>query len=123
MRYPRQHRPLISGSVKAVNAAPTVAKQIIVNGNAPVTGKTASLSVLGNDDAGESKLVYNWSVTGSPAGGTATFSLNGTNGAKNTTITFTKAGTYNLTVKIVDGGGLSVTRGQVRRGNAHAHKH
>jgi hypothetical protein len=86
-----------------------VAQQIIVNGNAPVTGRTASLSVLGNDDAGESKLVYNWSVTGSPTGGTATFSINGANGAKNTTVTFTKAGTYNLAMKIVDGGGLSAS--------------
>ena len=99
----------VSASVKAANAAPTVVKQIIVNGNAPVTGKSASLSVLGSDDAGESKLVYNWSVTISPTGGTATFSLNAANGAKNSTITFTKAGTYNLAVKIVDGGGLSVT--------------
>ncbi len=99
----------IASMIKPVNAAPTVAKQIILNGNAPVTGKTASLSVLGSDDAGESKLVYNWSVTGVPAGGTASFSINGANSAKNTTITFTKAGTYGLAVKIVDGGGLSVS--------------
>jgi Calpain family cysteine protease len=99
----------ISGMIKAVNAAPTVARQIIVNGNQAVTGRTASLTVLGNDDAGEAKLVYKWSVTSSPAGGSATFNLNGTNGAKNATVAFTKAGTYNLSVKIVDGSGLSVT--------------
>ncbi len=86
-----------------------MAKPICVNSNAAVSGKTASLSVLGSDDGGESKLVYNWSVTSSPAGGTATFSLNGTNAAKNTTVAFTKAGTYNLAVKIVDGGGRSVS--------------
>ncbi|MGA2062926.1 MAG: C2 family cysteine protease [Thermoguttaceae bacterium] len=99
----------VYGSLKAVNTAPTVAKQIIVNGNAPVTGKSASLSVLGSDDGGEANLVYNWSVTGSPPGGKATFSVNATNGAKNSTVTFNMAGTYNLTVTIVDSGKLSVS--------------
>ena len=97
------------GAHAPVNAAPTVAQPISVNGNAAVTGKTASLSVLGSDDGGEAKLVYTWSVTAAPAGGTATFSINGTNAAKNMTATFTKAGTYSLTVKIVDAGGLSVS--------------
>ena len=91
------------------NAAPSVARVILVNGNAPVTGKTASLSVLGSDDGGESKLLYTWSVVASPAGGSATFGLNGSNGAKATTMTFSKAGTYGVSVRIVDGGGLSTT--------------
>ena len=105
-----------SGSVKGmatvsapVNAAPSVASPIVVNGNVPVTGKAASLSVLGADDGGESKLVYTWSVTAKPTGGTATFGLNGVNGAKATTMTFTKAGTYGVSVRIVDAGGLSTT--------------
>ena len=74
-----------------------------------MTGKTASFSVLGSDDGGESKLLYTWSVTASPAGGTATFNINGTNSAKNMTATFTKAGTYGLTATIMDAGGLSVS--------------
>jgi hypothetical protein len=97
------------GTLKPVNAAPTVAKSICVNGNAPIAGKTASLSVLGNDDGGESRLIYTWSVTSSPLGGTAKFSINGSNGAKLTTATFTKAGTYHFSVKIVDAGGLWVS--------------
>jgi hypothetical protein len=92
-----------------VNAAPTIAQAVSINGNAAINGKTASLSVLGSDDGGESNLRYTWSVTTAPAGGTAIFNSNGTNAAKNDTATFTKAGTYTLTVKIVDGGGLSVS--------------
>ncbi len=46
------------------------------------------------------------------AGGTATFNVNGVNSAKNMTATFTKAGTYGLTVKIVDAGGLSASSAQ-----------
>ena len=49
-----------------VNAAPTVAQAISINGNAAVTGKSASLSVLGSDDHGESNLPYTWSVTTAP---------------------------------------------------------
>ena len=92
-----------------VNAPPTMAQPISVNGNASVTGKSAALSVLGSDDGGESKLTYTWSVTTAPTGGNATFLVNGTNAAKNDAVTFTKAGTYSLTVKIVDAGGLSVS--------------
>jgi hypothetical protein len=92
-----------------VNAAPTLAQTICVNNNAPITSQTASLSVLGKDDGGESKLTYTWSVTAAPSGGTATFSANGVNAAKNATATFTKAGTYQLAIRIVDAGGLSTS--------------
>ena len=92
-----------------VNAPPIVAQSISINGNLAVTGKTAALSVLGSDDGGESKLVYTWSVTALPPGGTATFNVNGSNAAKYATATFTKAGSYTFTVKIVDSGGLSVS--------------
>ena len=37
------------------------------------------------------------------------FSANGTNAAKNTTVTFTSAGTYGFTVSIVNSGGLSTS--------------
>ncbi|MGA2958783.1 MAG: hypothetical protein ABSF48_24065, partial [Thermodesulfobacteriota bacterium] len=63
---------LVRSSAAAVNAAPTVLQQIVINGNAPVTGRTAWLSVVGRDDGGESHLAYTWSVTAAPAGGTAT---------------------------------------------------
>jgi hypothetical protein len=75
-----------------------------------VTGTTAALSVLGYDENGEPNLTYAWAATAVPAGATApTFSANGTNAAKSTTATFTKAGAYTFTVTITDSGGLTAT--------------
>ena len=74
-----------------------------------VTSASALLSVLGADaTGGESSLTYTWSVTGTrPA--PVTFIANGTNAAKNTTATFTKAGTYAFAVTITDAAGLTIT--------------
>ncbi|HEX4794526.1 MAG TPA: FG-GAP-like repeat-containing protein [Humisphaera sp.] len=72
----------------------------------PVNGKTATLSVLGADDGGESNLKYTWATTVSPPG-PVVFSVNGTNSAKNTTVSFSKAGTYYFKVTITDASGLS----------------
>ncbi len=66
----------------------------------PVTGTSVGLSVLGQENGTDSGLTYTWSSTG-PAG--VTFSANGTNGAKNTTATFNKAGSYTFTATISDG--------------------
>jgi polygalacturonase len=71
-----------------------------------VTGTTASLSSLGDDGAGESTLIYTWTVAG-PAG--VSFSANGTNGAKNTVATFIKAGMYSFVCVIMDQSGLTAT--------------
>jgi len=90
-----------------VNAAPTVATAAAASPN-PVTGTTTSLSALGADDAGESGLTYTWVTTGTPPAA-VTFSANGTNGAKNTVATFTRAGSYSLQVTIRDAGNLTVT--------------
>ena len=72
----------------------------------PVSGMTTALSVLGADDGGESNLTYTWSCSG-PAD--VTFSVNGPNGAKDTTATFQSAGRYTLQVTIADVGGLTAT--------------
>ena len=89
---------------------PTVTKPATagVNSSGYVTGKTTTLSVLGNDGQGASALIYNWTVTSTPAGGSAKFSVNGTNAAQNDTVTFSEAGVYGLKVTIVDPSGLSV---------------
>jgi hypothetical protein len=91
------------------NTAPAVAKaaSLVTAGN--VTGKSASVTVLGSDDGGAANLVYNWKVVSAPQGGSASFSVNGTNAARTDTITFTAAGTYGLLVTIVDAGGLSTS--------------
>ena len=87
--------------------APTVATAASATPN-PVTGTTTSLSVLGADDGGESNLTYTWATTGTPPAA-VTFSANGTNGAKNTTATFSQAGSYSFQVTITDAGGLTAT--------------
>jgi hypothetical protein len=86
---------------------PTVAVAASASPN-PTTTTTTNLSALGSDDAGESNLTYTWLVLGTPAG-TVSFSANGTNAAKNTTVTFTKAGNYSFQVTITDPGGLAAT--------------
>jgi hypothetical protein len=74
-----------------------------------VTSTTTKLSVLGADDNGEAALIYTWAVTAKPDGAAdPTFSANGSNAAKNTTVTFTKAGAYTFEVTITDADGLSV---------------
>ena len=79
----------------------------------PINGIATSLSVLGDDFAGESALDYTWAVTNSPAGAaTPTFTFasgvtNGTNGAKNATAAFTAPGSYTFQVTLTDPSGLS----------------
>ena len=76
---------------------------------APVITTHTNLSVLGNDvTAGEPALTYTWSTTGTPPAA-VTFSINGSNAAKNTTATFTHAGTYNFLVTITNPGGITTT--------------
>jgi hypothetical protein len=98
----------LNRGLASTNAAPTVAQAMCINNNAAVTGRSASLSVLGKDDGGEANLRYAWSVVSAPSGGAAAFSLNGSNAAKHTTATFTAAGTYTFSVRITDARGLSV---------------
>ena len=70
-----------------------------------MTGTTTSLSALGIDDGGEAALSYTWTVVSGPAG--VTFSQSGSNAAKSTTATFTRAGDYVLRVTATDVGGLT----------------
>src|SRR5205823_6724004 len=93
------------------NAAPIVAMAAAAAPN-PAGGTTTSLSVLGSDDTGETNLSYTWRVTAAPVGAAPpTFTANGTNAAKNTTLTFSRAGNYSFLVTIADPGGLTATSG------------
>ena len=56
----------------------------------------------------KSNLTYTWATTGTPPAAVS-FSANGSNAAKNTTATFSKAGSYGFQVTITDDGGLSTT--------------
>jgi CubicO group peptidase (beta-lactamase class C family) len=91
----------------ASSTPPTVATAAAASSN-PVTATATSLSVLGNDDGGESNLTYTWNTTGTVPG-PVTFSVNGTNTAKNTVATFTRAGNYSFQVIISDQSNLTVT--------------
>ena len=96
-----------SAAVTINNTVPTVATAATA-APSPVTGSSTVLSVLGADDGGESNLTYTWATTGTPPA-VVTFIANGTNAAKNTTATFSKAGSYAFQVTITDAGGLSTT--------------
>ena len=97
--------------IAAVNDAPVAAAVASVAPAAP-TGVAADLSVLGADDGGEANLTYTWSAAAIPTGALApSFSVNGTNAAKQTTVVFSKAGTYDFLATMADAGGLSTTSG------------
>jgi endoglucanase Acf2 len=75
-----------------------------------VTGTTAVLSVLGTDEQqNESNLTYTWALVSGPSGAHPSFSVNGTNTAKNATVTFNLSGAYQLLVTVADVNGLSTT--------------
>jgi hypothetical protein len=89
------------------NQAPTVASAAAANPSS-VNATTSALSVLGADDGGEANLTYTWATVGTPPG-PVTFSANGTNAAKNTTATFSHAGSYTLGATIRDASGATAT--------------
>ena len=103
------YRPTLVVTSSMPTQPPTVATAAHA-GAGTVTGTSTTLAVLGADVAGASNLSYSWSATTLPAGAAAPkFSVNGTNAAQNTSVTFAAAGTYVFTAKISDPGGLSVT--------------
>jgi hypothetical protein len=97
----------IYGASAPFSLPPTVAAAASASPN-PATGVTANLSVLGADDGGELALTYTWAATGTPPAAVS-FLANGTNAAKSTVATFTKAGNYALQATIRDADGQSVT--------------
>ena len=100
-------------STTANNIAPTIATAAAIS-STTVTGQTATLSVLGADDAGESNLNYTWVNTSAPSGQqTASFATNGVNASKSDVVTFHEIGTYTFAVTVTDSGGLSVSSGNV----------
>jgi hypothetical protein len=92
--------------VPSGNRPPTVATPAKA-ASSTVTGTTVNLSVLGADDGGEANLTYSWAVASGPAG--VSFTMNGSNAAKNSTAKFAQAGSYTFTATITDKGGLNVT--------------
>jgi uncharacterized protein (TIGR03382 family) len=89
-------------TVTVVNQPPTIS---LAPGGASTTPTTYALSVGAMDDGGEAGLTYTWAATTAPA--PVTFSANGTNAAKNTVATFTRAGAYAFSVTVRDAAGLT----------------
>ncbi|MDZ4850143.1 MAG: fibronectin type III domain-containing protein [Pirellulaceae bacterium] len=88
-----------------VNLPPNVATPTV--GASPVTTTNTTLSVQGSDERPESTLTYSWSIVSAPSAGGAYFSLNDSNTAKNTTVTFYAGGNFTFQVTVTDAGGLS----------------
>jgi hypothetical protein len=106
--WPGAQTSAVSTPVGRANSPPTVAAAARATLH-PVTGTRTTLSVLGTDDGGEANLKYTWTALGLPAGAAAPrFSANGTNAAKNTVATFSRAGVYTLRATITDAAGLAV---------------
>lgn len=109
-----QHMAVMRAFLIPTNAAPAIASAAKTSPleTAPdlyqiVRAASTALSVTATDDGGEPALKYTWSKTSGPAAA-VTFSVNGTNAAKNCTATFQAAGDYTLAVTVQDVPGLSV---------------
>jgi len=98
---------IVIAGAGAANLAPSVATPATA-ASALVIGKTSALSVLATDDAGEAALTYTWSVN-DEFDAPIVFSENGTNAAKNTMATFSKAGLFTFVVTARDAEGLTAT--------------
>ena len=90
----------------------------IVNPLIPMTasGKSVGLKILGSDPASgtDAGMTYSWSLIRAPAGAkTPVFTANGTHAAKQTSVAFSKAGTYHLQCVATDTEGQSVTTSQL----------
>jgi Ca2+-binding RTX toxin-like protein len=95
------------------NQAPSVAISPSANPS-PATGTDATLNVRGNDDGGESNLIYVWSLVSSPTDGDADIDgYNYSNAAKQSHVEFSSAGTYVFDVTITDALGMTTDAGEV----------
>lgn len=94
-----------------VDSAPVLARPAAAKATT-VSGRTIDLSVLGDDDGGESGLRYTWSSTGTPPS-TPTYAPAPGNAAKNTVATVSKLGSYTFVCRIADAGGRFVDSNSV----------
>ncbi len=104
---------LVVGGLDGLGASTPTAPWIVSGASAApslVTGTTTNLSVAAGDSYNPAVVTYTWSVVREPSGATApSFSLNGTDAARNTTVTFHDAGSYTFQVTATNVYGLSAT--------------
>lgn len=107
----------LTGNASQANSAPVIASAATTDAPETATdpegtlyhvarGQSLGVSVLGSDDGGEAALVYSWAANG-PA--EPSFSPNGGNAAKNSTVQFEAPGDYLITVNVTDAQGLAVS--------------
>ena len=91
------------------NQAPEVSAATVTP--SPVTGVTAVVTATASDDAGEPGLAYVWTaVSEPPYVDDPSFTPNGANTARTSTITFSQAGNYTVRVTATDAGGMMASR-------------
>jgi hypothetical protein len=91
------------------NQAPVVSDATVTP--SPVTGVTGVLAATASDDAGEPALTYVWTVVSKPPYADApSFTPNGANTAKTSTVAFSVAGEYTVRVTATDAGGMLASR-------------
>jgi hypothetical protein len=108
-----QYRAIFTNSLGTVLSSPaalTVVPMTLVStahaSPSSVTGTTTTLSALGDASGGEAGLTYRWSVVAAPAGATSpTYSVNKSNAAERTVVTFHKDGYYRFRCTISNGQG------------------
>ncbi len=95
-----------SANVTVTNTPPVI--NSVTGSPSPVTGTQAVLSCVATDDGGPANLSYTWLATMVPVGAaTPGYSVNSSNAASTTTVTFHKAGNYTFRITVLDMGGLS----------------
>jgi hypothetical protein len=102
--------PSVGNPPAVVNASPTIVNAPRLTSGTEVRNRTVTASVLGADDQGEANLRYTWQVASQPALNSVAFATNGSNAAKNNTLTFTRPGNYAVNVNVRDNSGASTTR-------------
>lgn len=113
--------PIVSGVISAAskavsakvsattNQAPTIVAPLSLSTGTVVLNKSVNATILGADDNGEGNLTYYWSVLRAPTNSTINFAVNNTNMAKNNTLSFTRAGDYEVRVMVTDKGNMSTS--------------
>ena len=91
------------------NQAPTIVAPLTLSTGTVVLNRSVNATILGADDKGEGNLTYYWSVLRAPTNSTINFAVNNSNMAKNNTLSFTRAGDYEVRAMVTDKGNMSTS--------------
>ncbi len=91
------------------NQAPVIVGSMSFSTGSIATGNSVRVSVRASDSSGEQGLTYRWSVVRAPSGSNPIFSANNTNAAKNITLSFDRAGDYEIMATAVGRTGLTAS--------------